>query len=159
VTVYSSLRASIISVLEGVTDVGEVHGRERFTADPAKFLDLFKTLIGSTTQIRAWLILRERADPIEDTAFGEVRRRHLFVLQGLLGFQDSTDTYGTLQTLVDTVMAAFDAQTTLSASGVIVRSVGPCTLRAFENVQFGSTLCHRCEIELPVDVMLPIGTA
>ena len=158
-TTYTSLRTAIATVLEGITDIGLVHNRERFVVDPAAYLDMFKTTVGGTVQIRAWLILRERVDTVTDTAFGEDRDRHLFVLAGFLGFQDSADTYGALQALCDSVRAAFSNQTTLGVSGVMVRAVGPCTLRTFDVGQFGSVLCHRAEIELPIETMQTIGTA
>lgn len=158
-TMYTSLRTAIATVLEGITDIGVVNDRERFVTNPSAYLDMFKTEIGGVTQIRAWLILRERVDTVTDTAFGEDRDRHLFVLAGFLGFQDSADTYGTLQGLCDSVRAAFSNQTTLSVSGVVVRAVGPCTLRTFDVGQFGSVLCHRAEIELPIETMQAIGTA
>lgn len=56
-------------------------------------------------------------------------------------------------------MAAFDTQTAFSIPGVIVRAIGPCSLRSFRVEQFGSVLCHCVEIEVNVDVMLPLGTA
>lgn len=157
---YDSLRSAIVTVLEGVTDVGVVHDRERFVVDPSRYLDAFKTTIGGVSQIRAWLVLRESArTTLEPPAFGETMRRHLFVLYGVLGFKDSTDTYGELQGLCDTIMAVFDTQDDLNVTGVVVRRVGPCELRTFGTVQFGSVLCHAAEIELPIDVMLPHGVA
>lgn len=158
-TAYTSLRTAIANLLATVTNVGMVNNRERFVVDPAKYLDLFKVTIGGVPQIRGWMILRETAVPVSDTVFGEQRRRHGFVLYGVLGFSDSTDTYGTMQALVDTIMALFDDQTTLSVPGVIVRDVGPCSLRSFRTEQFGSVLCHAAEIEVPIEVMLPLGTA
>ena len=158
-TMYTSLRTALATLLATVTDVGMVHNRERFVVDPAAFLDMFKTTIGGTVQIRAWLILRESMQPVEDTVFGESRHRHVFVLRGFLGFQDSADTYGTLQALIDTIIALLDNQTTLSVSGVIVRGIGPCALRSFEVGQFGSVLAHVAEIEVPIETMAALGVA
>lgn len=158
-TMYTSLRTALATLLGTVTDIGVVHNRERFVVDPSSFLDMFKATISGTPQIRAWLILRESMQPIEDTVFGEARHRHIFVLRGILGFQDSTDTYGKLQGLCDTVVALLNNQTTLSVSGVVVRGIGPCALRSFEVGQFGSVLAHVAEIEVPIDTMTTLGTA
>lgn len=158
-TVYQSLRSAIVAVLGAIPDIGAVEDRERFIVDPSKYLDLFKVTIGGAVQIRAWMVLRETAVPVSNSVFGEEHRRHGFVLYGVLGFQDNADTYGTMQALCDQVMAAFDVQTTLSTPGVIVRAVGPCSLRSFRTEQFGSVLCHAAELYLPIDVMLPFGTA
>lgn len=158
-TMYTSLRGALATLLGTVDSIGIIHNRERFVVDPAAFLDMFKVTISGTVQIRAWLILRESMQPIEDTVFGESRQRHVFVLRGILGFQDSADTYGTLQALVDTIIALLDNQTTLSVSGTIVRGVGPCSLRSFEVGQFGSVLAHVCEIEVPIETLTPLGVA
>lgn len=158
-TAYTSLRTAVATALAGITDIGTVHNRERFVVDPSAYLDMFKATIGGTVQIRAWLVLRESVQPIAETVFGEDRHRHLFVLRGYLGFADASDTYGTLQALCDTVMATFDNQTTLGVAGVIVRKVGPCALRSFDTGQFGSVLAHTCEIEVPIETMIPLGTA
>jgi hypothetical protein len=158
-TSYSSIRSALATLLATVTHVGAVHNRERFVVDPSKYLDEFKVTIGGVAQIRGWMILRETAVPVYDTAYGEQRRRHGFVLYGVLGFADATDTYGTMQTLCDDVMALVDNQTTLSIPGVLVRAIGPCSLRSFRTEQFGSVLCHAAEIDVPVETMLPLGTA
>lgn len=158
-TFYESLRTAIKAELDAVPDIGQTHSRERFVVDPSAYLDMFKATISGTAQIRAWLILRESVTPVDDRTFGEDRRRHLFVLRGYLGFQDSSDTYGTMQALCDTIMARFDNLTTLSVSGVIVRAIGPTTLRSFDTGQFGSVLCHLAEIELPIETMAALGVA
>lgn len=159
-TMYGSLRDALATLLATVTDVGQVHNRERFVVDPSKFLDMFKATIGGTVQVRAWLILRESMQPDDTYAgFGEVGHRHTFVLRGFLGFQDSADTYGTLQALVDTIIALLDNQTTLSVSGTVVRGIGPCALRSFEVGQFGSVLAHVAEIEVPIETVSTLGVA
>jgi len=158
-TAYSDLRDAITTVLETVPNIGVVHDRERFVVDPSRYLDLFKTNIGGKTQLRAWMVLRERASYITDGAFNEIRMQHGFILYGILGFEDASDTYATLQGLADAVMAVLDAQSTLDVGGVIVGQVGPCSMRAFRTEQFGSALCHACEISVPIDVALEVGTA
>ena len=158
-TTYTSLRTALATLLETVPNIGQVHDRERFVVAPSEFLNMFKTTIDGTQQIRAWLILRESTRPSDYLVFGEMSQRHTFVLRGILGFQDSADTYGTLQALTDTIIALLDNQTTLSVSGTIVRGIGPCSLRSFEVGQFGSVLAHVAEIEVPIEVMKTLGVA
>ena len=158
-TAYTDIRSAIKTVLDGITGIGMTHNRERFSADPSTYLDMFNTTILSVSQIRAWVILRESVTPVEDRVFGEDRREHMFVLRGYQGFHDANDTYGTFQALCDTVMATLDSQTTLGVTGVIVRSVGPCSLRSFGTGQFGAVLAHMAEIAVPVETMKAMGTA
>ncbi len=159
-TSYSSLRPALVTALNTVTNIGMVQNRERFIVDLSKYLNMFSVTIGGVRQVRGWMVLRETCVPVYDTAFGEQRRRHGFLLYGILGFSDNTDTYGTMQTLCDEVMAVMDNQTTLNSTpGILVRAVGPCSLRSFRSEQFGSVLCHVAEIDVPIETMLPLGTA
>lgn len=158
-TAYTDLRAAIKTVLDGISGIGMTHNRERFSADPSTYLDLFNTTISSVSQIRAWVIHRESVSPIESPVFGEDLREHMFVLRGYQGFNDANDTYGTFQALCDTVMATLDNQTTLGVTGVTVRSVGPCSLRSFGAAQFGTVLVHAAEIAVPIEVTKTMGTA
>lgn len=158
-TAYTDLRVAIKDTLDNIPSIGMTHNRERFASDPSTYLDMFNTTIGITSQIRAWLILRESVTPDRDTLFGEDTRVHNFVLRGYMGFNDANDSYGTFQALCDTVVATFDDQTTLSVSGVEVRGVGPCSLRSFETGQFGSILAHMAVIAVPVTVAHAVGVA
>ena len=158
-TLYSDLRTAIKTTLDTVTDVGVTHNRQRLHlgGDWSRFLTLFKTTIGGHDQLRGWMILRESAVPT-DSDFGETARLQNFLLVGIMGFQDSGDSYGTFQALCDTVMATFEDETTMGVSGVIVGGIGPCTLREFGEEMLGSVLCHVGFIELPILTMRAQGT-
>lgn len=154
-TMYDSLNAAIVGVLEGISGVGTVHNRLRYVSNPSAYLDLFK----SDGTINAWLVTRESVQVIPEGIFGEARERHVFVLQGFRAFVDSDSSYTTMQALCDTVRATFNNQTTLGVSGVIVRGIGPCAMRSFETGQFGSVLCHLAQIEVPIDTLTALGVA
>lgn len=159
-TVYSDLRTAVVAVLNGVADVGVVHNRPRFNADTSTFLNQFRCTVNGSQVIRGWMVLREAAPHREELdVFGRVTRVHMFVLIGIQGFQDTADSYGSFQALCDSVMAAFDDETNLSVTGVTVNAVGPCSLRAFEEQQIGSPICHIAEIEVPIEVSLAAGVA
>jgi hypothetical protein len=159
-TVYSDLRSALVTIMEAITDVGQVHNRPRYNADMSRFLEHFKSTVDGVPQIRGWMLLREAA-PLarERDVFGEVARLQGFVWVGVQSLIDGSDSYGAFQALCDTVMAAFDDETTLGVSGVVVDAVGPCALRSFEEQQLGSVLCHVAEIEVPVWVSRAVGTA
>jgi hypothetical protein len=157
VTAYTDIRSAIVTRLEAVSNIGLVHNRGRFASQWDAFFGFFKSTIGGTAQIRGWQVRRESARVLEERPFGDVRREHLFILEGIQGLKDGSDTAGTFQALCDTVMATFDDESTMGVTGVI--RTGPCSLRSFEDVQFGSVLVHLAEIEVPVEMIHAAGVA
>lgn len=159
-TVYTDLRTAIVARLNTVSNVGQVHNRPRWNADWSKFLDHFKTTVGGKSTLLGWWVSRESAQSdVSVSDFNNVTRIETFILTGIQAFVDNDDSYANLQALCDTIMADLDNQSTLSVTGVQVHAVGPCSLRSFGEQMLGSVLAHVCEIEVPIMVTLPFGTA
>lgn len=159
-TVSADLHSAFVTQLQAVTSIGLVHPRPRWIADWSKFLNLFKTTIGGRSVIRSWWVRRDLATA-GDGEFDVTERVHRMIITGIAGFSDSDaeSQYAAMQSLCDTIMARFDSQTTLGVTGVMVDGVGPCSLLSFEHYAYGSVGCHVTEIEVPVRVFLPTGTA
>lgn len=145
---YTTLLAQIKSAVEGVPNIGVVRDYLRWWRTDKDFLDLFKTTIGGTEQIRGWTITRDGVPGNDRYATGGQHRvTHMFVIRGLLGLQDSTGTEKTFQALIDSVVDALDDTVTLGGN---VRSAGPATVPTITHREFGTVLCHYCEIHFPV---------
>ena len=152
-TTLTDLTTAITAQLSGITGIGMVNGRTRYIADWAQFLDQFSVTIGGVKQVRGWWVtLRRPAITQEPSAFGEKTRTYHFVITGILGFQDSTNTESTFLQLVEAVLDAFDDETTLGVAGVIVREFD-AQLMTLEERQFGSVLVHYGEITLAIPVV------
>jgi len=142
-------RAAIKTILEGVTDVGNVHDYERWAPDWSSYLDLFKTTIGGTDQIRGWTITNERM-PSRQVHDSGHRRDYVWVLRGVMGLDDSAATEKTFRALAEDVIEEFEVDRTLS--GVITNGAfaadGWPSLAVFEPRLFGTVLCHYAEIRM-----------
>lgn len=159
-TVSASLSAALKALLETIPEIGQVHDRPRHAADWTNYMNLFKSIIGGRSVIRGWYLQRESALP-EPGDFSEVERIHTFRITGVASHSDSDELsqYEDMQALADTIMALLDNQTTLAITGAVVRGVGPCALEGYEELMFGSALCHVLTITVPIDVYLPLGSA
>lgn len=142
---YLSIRDALAARLETVTDAGKVHQRGRYKPAWTTFIALFTATIGGTKQVRGWWPERERVEVVDDE-FGQTNWRHTFVIRGVLGVNDETDSDATFGALVE---AALTALTGITIAGAW--SVSPPALRAQDMRLFGEVLCHYCEIAIVVE--------
>lgn len=146
---YDSILTQIRTILQGITDIGQVHTYLRHLTNQKKFLDLFQVTISGQKQIRGWTITRNGIPRNERIygAGGWHELQHLFVIRGFLGLEDGTATEQTFQALVDTVVEKLDNAITLNNT---VREAGPATVIEIGHREFGEVLCHYTEIHYPV---------
>lgn len=133
-------RAAIYNAVSGVSNIGKVYDYERFVNDWSRFLDLFKTTIGSTPQIRGWMVGYAGAETVRE--FQCKIRRHRFVVRGFLRLDDSAASEKTAATLAESVTNALDADSTVHAHSFTTEA----QLEIFESRDFGGVLCHYAEI-------------
>jgi len=89
----ATIRARIKTILEGISDIGVVHDYERTTADWSKYLELFKTTISGTDQIRGVQIAYRGFVPnVDDMDTCDIIRAHSFVIIFLVGLNDADKT-------------------------------------------------------------------
>jgi hypothetical protein len=140
---WSAINAALVSILEGVSGIGRVHNRVRYTTA----LETFRTLYSVSGFINAWSVSREatteerkntrHSDPIS------VVRVHRFRLRGFYSLSDTDGTELTFQALVDDVVEAIRANVTLNGTavwndGLQVESIGYVML-------FEALLVHAAE--------------
>ena len=149
--ILTALKAAV----DGVANIGKTYSRQRYVADWANYLTLFKATIGGTDQIRGWMLMPDEANAIvgERDQFSGILRTYNVLIVGFLGLDDSADTEGTLAALCEGVIDAIDALSAPSGvTGAVGFGCGPCTVKSFQVRQFGSVLCNYAEISVPVQV-------
>ncbi len=146
---YSDLVTAITTQLSAVSNIGQVHSRERFTVDWAKYLEQFATTISDTQQTRGWVVTLERITTLPE-AFSREERRYQFLIYGMMSLKDSAATETAFFDLIELILNTLDDETTLGVSGTVVNAVGPASMRFAQIRQFGSPIVHYCEIEYPV---------
>lgn len=159
-TISADLSAALQTAISAVPNVGVVHPRPRFVVTTSEYLNLFKSTIGGHSVIRGWMLSRE-STTADLGEFGEVESVHNYVLTGVAGFSDSdaTSQYAAMQSLADTICATLDNQTQMGLAAVVDGGVGPCAIESYQEMQFGSVLCHVFVLTIPVRTFLPLGTA
>lgn len=159
-TSYTSLAAGIVDAIDGISNIGVVHGYPRYSSESwAAYLDLFKATISGVSVIRGWQVGRESIERSVDGVFGREWRIHRMFVQGVMGVYDSGNSYGDFQSLIDTVMATIDSQATMGVAGVMVDAIGPCVVQEIGEEWFGDVLCHTCHISVPIISILDPGVA
>ncbi len=143
----AAIRAQIKAVLQGVTDIGQVHDYDRWEIDWGDFLTLFKSTISGTDQIRGWTI-HCQSDGLSYPGTNNVGQfEHLFLLRGYLGLKDATATEKAFDDLVESVQKAFLGNYTLNGSAM---NAEPLQVIVKEIRQLSDVLVHYAEIQLRV---------
>lgn len=143
-----TIRASIKSAMQGVSNIGLVYDYLRFAAEWDTFLDLFKTTISGTPQIRGWMITCNGFNPGQARETygnsGFLNRDYQYKIFGYMGLDDSAATEKTFFALAEAVIDALDTHLTGGLDNMP-------TLSTFEPRTFGGLVCHFAEITLIVN--------
>ena len=137
----SGIRTAIYTTLSGVTNIGKVYDYDRWAADWATFINLFKTTISGMPQIRGWEISRTGPVPNDTTSV----RSHTYTIRGYMSLDDSAATEKTFNALIEAIYDAF-----LAAPDLNYAALGHDGIQVdvIEARMFGSVLCHYTELRL-----------
>jgi hypothetical protein len=144
----ATIRTAIYNAVNGVTNVGKVYDYERHANEWGDFLDLFKTNISGTAQVRGWMVGYRGIPEAENITFGvekRVTRRHRFQILGIMAIDDSASSEKTFAALAEDVCDALSSNATLQAfDAVSVPVLG------FDPSPFAGILVHAAAITLEV---------
>ena len=137
------IRQQIYAILAAVPNVGVVHDYERWTADWAKFLELFKDPAGG--RILGWEITRVSYSSIKLSKIQE-QVTHEFKIQGYMGMKDADRTDVLFNAIIDGAIApAFRGNHDLNGA---CSETGALRAETIDNRSFGSVLCHYADLRL-----------
>ncbi len=150
-----AIREQIKTILSGVSGVGVVHDYDRLAMDYSKMLALFQDANG---RINGWTITRDET-PERWITNVDYERVFEMVIRGHMGLQDGEATEIIFQDIVESVCAAFRGNDTLNGSCETINpEFGKLAGRSgiqvvtIEPRQFGSVLCHYCELRLAAQI-------
>jgi len=142
----ATVRASIVTLVEAVTDIGKVYNRQPSITTWDKFLTFFKTRIGKVDYIRGWTVSCEaiaREGLILGGARDSIRQAHYtYKIRGYHTVNHDKNTENTMLLLALAVMDALDG-------GIVSGNVYTAELAQLPTYQhrfFGDILCHYAEI-------------
>lgn len=159
----ATIRTAVYNAVNGVSDVGMVYNREKYSDDWLVFLSQFKTSIGGINQIRGWMIgfsgyatapEKEFAGPPGGTTKAVIRRAHIFKAMGYQGYSDELDTERTFAALAESVVNALDADTTLHGGSFF--SCSPASIDFYGTLLKADVFCNHAEITIVVTEALEI---
>ena len=146
------IRAQIKVILSAVSNIGNVYDTKRYYNNQADRLAIMKATIGSTDQIRAWMISREGTPEVNQVLLGLSASKgrdiiHKYSLEGWISLKDSATTELTLNALLDLVEDTFSQNRSLNNTafyheGIVVDKI--------DNVDMTGILCNHCELSLRV---------
>ncbi len=144
----ATIRTAIYNAVNGVANKGVCYDYERHATDWSDFLDLFKTTVGGTDQIRGWMVGYRGAPEVEATRFGvekRIMRKHRFQILGIMGIDDSAASEKTFAALAELVCNTLDADATLQGFD----AVSPAIL-GFDPSPFAGILVHAAAITINI---------
>ena len=146
----AAIRTQIYAILGAVTDVGKVYDYERWAADWATFINLFKTTIAGVDQIRGWEIgrrsVKEQRITLGISSSGN-EKSHGFLIRGYMRVNDSEASEKIFNALVEAIADAFRANRKLNATAERHDFI---QAEIIEFRLFGGVLCHYAELSLTV---------
>lgn len=148
---YSTILSGIKAKVEGASSGAKVYDYERWSANWATMLALFKT---SSGLIHAWMISRI-ATTRQYQSIGDAERAYIFRLRGVYGLDDSAGTEKTFQAVINAIADAFEADLTLGDTCLtLAPDWGPMAAQVGLQVldvdirMFGTVLCHHADCRL-----------
>ncbi len=146
-------RALIKTIIDGVTNIGQTHNRERWSASWDGFLAHFKTTISGAAVIRGWTLTLTgvSAEPwlaSFEPGLSLVKRVYRYKLRGYIGLNDADASETTAAALVESVLNALDGAETLHPDTPDADETPYAQLITLEPRMFGSVLCHYAEIDV-----------
>lgn len=142
----ATVRASIKTLIESVSNVGLVYDLEPFVDSWDMFITRFKTTISTVDMIRGWTISCEAvpAQGFVATGLRNTGNQYFYdyKIRGYQSFDFETETEKTFLTLAIAVMAALN-------SGIVSGSVFNADLAQLTSYTprvFAGVLCHVAEI-------------
>ena len=141
----TTLRATLKTIVESLTNEGTVHDYERWSADTSDYLTLFKTTISGVNYIRGWTITLESMPQTLHQTDGTMIRQYNHRIRMYWGLNDSDASEKSAVAMAIGAVEALDASTTLH-DGDTYYNADPASLEVFEARVFGGVLCHYTEI-------------
>lgn len=147
----ATTRTALYTLVAGVPGIGQVHDRERYVREEAKFRQLYTARINGADQLRGWW-LRRSASMERTLGIGRRMEVHTWHLRGYMALGDDTGSELVFDELVEALRDA--VRSTADAGGVPWQPApfdSPTDgLQVLESgpVLFCGVLCHSALLEL-----------
>lgn len=133
----AAIRAAIVSVVGGVSGIGQVYGRRRWATKRSQVKALF---LDDNDILNVWFVRRTKA-PGRHSAQGPSLedRQHHYEIEGFYALNDEGDSETHFNALVEAVCAAFRSAYQLSGT---CEDNSPVSVDEVDYRMFQGVLCH-----------------
>ena len=144
---HSAIRDALVTLVDGVTGTGLVHGRERRPAEMGA--DEWRAIFQPTDTgpLHGWIVYRTGVREEVVTHDEQSNQLHTFVVEGWYSFDDTNNSDATWEPFVDAVSGALRFPEDLSGAAFNVARVETI---ASDRATLSDTLCHH--VAFAVDV-------
>lgn len=148
-----AIRAAIVARLQGVPDVGVVHGYQRYANNLRDLAALYVTTIAGAQQLRGWYVSRVATSEASAVA-GAYSVTHDWVIRGYMALDDAGQSEIVFDDLVERIREVFRGDDALGGivativfggDGDAEQAGAQATL---EPVMFAGVLCHAARLNL-----------
>jgi hypothetical protein len=136
----AAIHDAIVALLEGVPNIGLVHGFERYATQA----DALRALFVTGGRLHGWTLTRDRTTATYRTNT-QTERRHHFVLRGYYALDDSAASETTFQSLIESIEEVFRTDDTLGGTAEVA---GPMQVVSVGHGLFAGVLCHFAELTI-----------
>lgn len=146
----AQIKARVVNIISAVSGIGKAYERTRFVVEEK----VEKADFILNNQLNVWFVSRE-SKALSDMNVNQSMsdQRDVILVRGFLGLQDSADTEAQMDSLVDAVIVAINAdrRPPSKLSGLVVEA-DPPQLRLQDVREFGprKILSHHVEIAMAV---------
>lgn len=150
----ATVRAQLKTILDTVTNIGNVYNRAKYSDLYGDFINQVKATISGADQLRIWFIVNTGYSP-QDIIRDEISIPHLkpyaYRIRGYCGVDDANSSETAFFTLAELVADTLteNRQTIANLSNTFNCSYPALS---FDTQMFGGVLCHFAEISLQVTV-------
>lgn len=138
----ATIRAAIKTKLEGVSGIGVVHDRPRYSRSAAEFLELMR----HNGTVNGWQIHRQ-ATPSSWANDVQAEREFVYSITGTYAFNDEENSDAEFNALIEAVYTAFLNDNDL---GGVARDSDPVVIAEIAADEVDRALYHICELILVV---------
>ncbi len=140
-----TIRDEIVTIIQGVSGVSNVHDYQRNIWDASAFR---KNFVDTDNRVHAWTVTRIKTLEEIETDDHLHTRTFDFMIRGVLSMVDADATEKIFQDLVEDICSAFRGDRTINNAAADSR---PPQVLVVDHRWFSKILCHYTEIMLSVD--------
>ena len=146
-TEWATIRDAAVTLVSGISDIGNVYGYERYAPNAGDFLANYQTTIDGVNSIRAWVVTIDGLT-VEQSTFDDWDVNATLHVEGWLSLFDATATEQIFIDLCQQVVMALANENQFGSSAVI--DYGRTSMEGPKLVVFppgtGGVVCHYASI-------------